>query len=58
MMLAGTFMCRCVKIAFYIALHLYGLTEEEFIHILASFPIDPHKTKSAALAEFQRQNVS
>ncbi|MDA8376662.1 MAG: hypothetical protein M0Z50_06345 [Planctomycetia bacterium] len=32
--------------------HLYGLTEQEFTHILSTFPLVPNETKDAALAEF------
>jgi hypothetical protein len=32
--------------------HLYGLTPEEFAHILSTFPIVPQEVKAAALAEF------
>jgi hypothetical protein len=28
--------------------HLYGLTEEEFVHILGAFPLVDDATKSAA----------
>ena len=34
--------------------HLYGLTEEEFKHILSTFPLVPNETKDAALAEFMK----
>ncbi len=34
--------------------HLYGLTEEEFAHILATFPLVAPETKDAALAEFRQ----
>ncbi len=34
--------------------HLYGLTEQEFAHILSTFPLVPHETKDAALAEFMK----
>jgi hypothetical protein len=33
---------------------LYGLTEEEFAHILAAFPLVSREVKEAALAEFRR----
>ncbi len=36
--------------------HLYGLTEEEFAHILSTFPLVPQESKDAALAEFKRQS--
>jgi len=28
--------------------HLYGLTEEEFVHVLASFPVVPEPQRVAA----------
>ena len=34
--------------------HLYGLTEQEFAHILSTFPLVPHETKDAALVEFRK----
>jgi hypothetical protein len=34
--------------------HLYGLTEDEFTHILATFPIVKEDVKAAALAAFNR----
>ena len=34
--------------------HLYDLTEEEFTHILSTFPIVPEDTKQAALAEYRK----
>ena len=33
--------------------HLYGLTEDEFAHILATFPIVKEDVKAAALAAFK-----
>ena len=33
--------------------HLYGLTEEEFAHVLSTFPVVPQDTKDAALAAFR-----
>ena len=33
--------------------HLYGLTEEEFAHILTTFPVVPQETKDAALAAYR-----
>ncbi|MGB7441722.1 MAG: RNA-binding domain-containing protein, partial [Coleofasciculaceae cyanobacterium] len=33
--------------------HLYNLTEDEFQHILSTFPIVPEETKQAALAAYQ-----
>jgi hypothetical protein len=33
--------------------HLYGLTEAEFIHILASFPLVPDPVKQAARNAFR-----
>ena len=33
--------------------HLYGLTEEEFAHILTTFPIAPEATKQAAMEAFK-----
>jgi hypothetical protein len=33
--------------------HLYGLTEDEFVHILASFPLVPQPAKDATLAAFR-----
>jgi hypothetical protein len=32
--------------------HLYGLTEEEFTHILSTFPLVPEEVKGAALAAY------
>ena len=34
--------------------HLYGLTEEEFGHILATFPLVAEDVKAAALGEYRR----
>ena len=34
--------------------HLYGLTEEEFAHILSTFPIVPQEVKHATMEEFRR----
>ncbi|MHB8648353.1 MAG: Eco57I restriction-modification methylase domain-containing protein, partial [Thermomicrobiales bacterium] len=36
-----------------IVAHLYGLTDEEFAHILATFPLVPQATKDAALAAYR-----
>lgn len=36
-----------------IVAHLYGLTEEEFQHILSTFPIVPDATKQAALQAYR-----
>jgi hypothetical protein len=36
-----------------IVAHLYDLTEEEFAHILSTFPLVPQETKGATLAAFQ-----
>lgn len=33
--------------------HLYGLTEEEFAHILTTFPLVPEATKQAAMEAFK-----
>jgi hypothetical protein len=33
--------------------HLYGLTEEEFAHILATFPLVPEPVKTAAMEAFK-----
>jgi predicted HTH transcriptional regulator len=33
--------------------HLFGLTEEEFAHILSTFPVVPQETKDAALAAYR-----
>ena len=33
--------------------HLYGLTEDEFKHILSTFPIVPEATKQAALEAYR-----
>jgi predicted HTH transcriptional regulator len=35
--------------------HLYGLTEEEFAHILSTFPLVPQATRDAALEEYRKQ---
>lgn len=35
--------------------HLYGLTEEEFAHILSTFPIVKQEVKSAAMEEYRKQ---
>jgi hypothetical protein len=32
--------------------HLYGLSEDEFLHVLASFPLVPQSEKDAALAAY------
>ena len=37
-----------------IVAHLYGLSDEEFSHILSTFPLVPEGTKGAALAEFRK----
>jgi hypothetical protein len=34
--------------------HLYGLTREEFTHLLGTFPLVPPETRAAALAEYER----
>ena len=34
--------------------HLYGLTEEEFSHILKTFPIVPEPVKSATLEAYRK----
>ncbi len=34
--------------------HLYGLTEEEFAHILSTFPLVAEEVKSAAMVEFRK----
>ena len=34
--------------------HLYGLTEDEFAHVLSSFPLVPEATRAAALEAFRR----
>lgn len=34
--------------------HLYGLTEEEFAHVLSTFPLVKQPVKDAALAEFRK----
>lgn len=34
--------------------HLYGLTEDEFAHILSTFPLAPDEVKDAALEQFRR----
>ena len=36
--------------------HLYGLTEEEFAHVLGTFPIVPEEVKRATLEDFKRTN--
>jgi hypothetical protein len=36
-----------------LAAHLYGLTEEEFVHILGAFPLVEPSVKEAALAAFR-----
>ncbi len=33
--------------------HLYGLTEQEFTHILTTFPLVPQEMKDAAIGEFR-----
>jgi hypothetical protein len=33
--------------------HLYGLAEEEFAHVLSTFPVVPQATKDAALAAYR-----
>lgn len=38
--------------------HLYRLTEEEFAHILSTFPLVPEATRQAALDEFVRMRDS
>lgn len=38
--------------------HLYDLTEAEFAHILATFPLVPEPIKAAALEQFCRQAVA
>ena len=35
--------------------HLYGLTEDEFAHILGAFPLVAQSVKDAALVEYRRQ---
>lgn len=35
--------------------HLYGLTEEEFAHILSTFPLVAEEVKSAAMEEFRKR---
>jgi hypothetical protein len=35
--------------------HLYGLTEEEFIHVLLTFPLVQQSVKDAALEEFRKE---
>ena len=37
--------------------HLYGLTDEEFAHILTTFPIVPQPVKDATLAAYRKQKV-
>jgi hypothetical protein len=34
--------------------HLYGLSEDDFAHILGTFPLVDESTKRAALEEFRR----
>jgi hypothetical protein len=34
--------------------HLYGLTEEEYAHILSTFPLVAEEVKSAAMVEFKK----
>ena len=34
--------------------HLYGLTEEEFVHILSTFPVVPQAVKDAALEAYRQ----
>lgn len=36
--------------------HLYGLTEDEFTHILSTFPLVDQRTKDAALEEFRKRD--
>ncbi|HQI77752.1 MAG TPA: hypothetical protein PK384_14670, partial [Candidatus Latescibacteria bacterium] len=36
-----------------IVAHIYGLTEEEFAHILRAFPLVPEATKTAALEAYR-----
>lgn len=35
--------------------HLYGLTEEEFVHVLSTFPLVRQSVKDAALEEFKKE---
>jgi len=35
--------------------HLYGLTREEFAHILSTFPLVEEEVKRAAMREFERR---
>lgn len=37
-----------------IVAHLYGLTREEFAHILSTFPLVAEETKRAAMREFEK----
>ena len=37
-----------------IVAHLYGITREEFAHILSTFPIVAGETKRAAMREFEK----
>ncbi|HOW59346.1 MAG TPA: hypothetical protein PLO78_06460 [Candidatus Omnitrophota bacterium] len=37
--------------------HLYDLTEEEFAHILSTFPIVPQPVKDAALDAYRKFGV-
>ena len=41
-----------------IVAHLYGLSEEEFAHILSTFPLVAEETKQAAMREFTRWGSS
>ncbi|HPC46343.1 MAG TPA: hypothetical protein PLJ50_14470, partial [Candidatus Latescibacteria bacterium] len=36
-----------------IVAHIYGLTEEEFAHVLSTFPLVPEATKMAALEAYR-----
>lgn len=38
--------------------HLYDLTEEEFAHILTTFPLVPEPVKTAALQQFREQSIA
>lgn len=38
-----------------IVAHLYGITEEEFIHILGTFPIVKEDVKKLTLQEFRKR---
>ncbi|MDP9353193.1 MAG: ATP-binding protein, partial [Chloroflexota bacterium] len=38
-----------------IVAHLYGLTEEEFAHVLSTFPLVPQPTKDAAMSTYRAQ---